>query len=117
METSLLAHRLNQIAKFRNGLARRLFLWRVLFYIQLIMSAITSSVLVKGMPREHSVVVGVLSLVVTAVVGSVQPAQRERILLDLWRKSIELESRVVRGGEDATDAIDDDLCTVSRKVR
>ena len=88
------------------------------------MSAITSSVLVKGMPREHSVAVGVLSLVVTAVVGSIQPAQREGLLLDLWRESIELESRVVRCGEDTTDAIDDELCelissmcTVSRKVR
>jgi hypothetical protein len=74
------------------------------------MSAVTSSVLVKGMPREQSVVIGVLSLVITAVVGSVQPAQRERILLDLWKRSIELETRVVRSGEDATGSIDDELC-------
>jgi hypothetical protein len=104
-----MSHRLQQLSEVRKCLSRRLFLWRVLVYIQLIVSAITSSVLIRGISQERAGVLGMMSLFVTAIVGSTHPMQRERVILSRWKQSIELELRIARDKDSDDASIDNEI--------
>ena len=104
-----MSHRSKQLHEFRKGLSRRICLWRVLYYTQLIMSAITSSSIIKSISHEQAGVFGIMSLFVTAFVGSTHPSKRECALLELWKNSIELETRIVRDKDSNDSSIDDEI--------
>ena len=106
-----MSHRLQQISAFRTVLTRRLCMWRVLFYTQLILSAISSGAIIQGGQAGIHPNLNMLSLILTALVASTQPVQRECFLLDLWKQSIELESRIHRDtGVEFLESIDNDIC-------